>query len=81
MWFYNQKIKDLSELRANGLEMEGTVSSNFIHICVVTKLDFPKVEENNVRWFPELSNLTLDQRPTSIGRRVTPDLMEMSTNP
>ncbi|XP_075512481.1 LOW QUALITY PROTEIN: uncharacterized protein LOC142547992 [Primulina tabacum] len=61
-----------SELCANGLEMEGTVSSNFIHNCVFPKADSPKVEEKNVRRFPESPNLTLDQRHTSTGRTVTP---------
>lgn len=53
-----------SELCANGLEMEGTISSNFIPICVIPKVDSPTVEENDV---------TFHQRHTSIGRPVTPD--------
>lgn len=62
-----------SELCANGLEMEGTISSNFISICVIPKVGSPIVEEKDVRRFPQSSDLTFDQRSTSIGRPVTPD--------
>lgn len=62
-----------SELCANGLEMEGTISSNFIPICVIPKVDSPTVEEKDVRRFPQSSDLTFHQRPTSTGRPVTPD--------
>ncbi|KZV41092.1 hypothetical protein F511_14068 [Dorcoceras hygrometricum] len=62
-----------SELCANGLGMEGTISSNFVPICVITKVDSPVVEDKNVRTFPQASTLAFDQRPTCIGRPVSPD--------
>lgn len=61
-----------SELRANGLEMEGTITSNLI-LCVIPKVDSSVVKEKEVRRFPQSSDSTFDQRPTFIGGPVTLD--------